>query len=97
MGEWPEYCYRPSQVLTDDPVAIRISAILLVGLGAVVAVPGLVSAPESLVLTLWGAGLFALNFLLKAGLALPTAVPAPAVRLQSHSPLTTSLGQPVEN
>lgn len=78
-------------------MALRISAIVLVGLGGAVAVPGLVSAPESLVLTLWGAGLFALSFLLKAGPALPGAVPVPAVRLQAHAPLTTPLGRPVEN
>ncbi len=80
----------------DNPkniVAIRISSLAFVGLAIASAIPGLLAAPESVVLALWGAGLVALNVLLKAGPA-EQPVRARSTRATLTAPL---VGHPVEN
>jgi hypothetical protein len=85
-------------VLTEFTVATRISSIVLVGLGLAAAIPGLVSAPESVLLALWGAGLFALHSLLRSGVVVPATSHADAPAIGNALPaLPARLGRPVAN
>ncbi len=83
-------------VLSEIIAAARFSPVVFVSLGVAAAVPGIVSAPESVHLLLWGTGLIALNSLLRSGPAVAVSIRVLDSRL-ARGPLAPRLGRTIEN